>query len=145
MVRACALLLRGYAQNSARTNHCAVRLLHRLARDLRMEALLFQLSLFTLFHRLLNDPGAAAHQVRALPSRPRSPPAPCSPPGTSQPFPSFPFPPQELVALAKFILGKFFALAATNKKAFVELLFWKNPTAIREMTEGYSSLREGEG
>ncbi|KAI6062328.1 Protein timeless-like protein isoform X1 [Aix galericulata] len=113
VVRACALLLRGYAQNSARTNHCAARLLHRLARDLRMEALLFQLSLFTLFHRLLNDPGAAAHQ--------------------------------ELVALAKFILGKFFALAATNKKAFVELLFWKNPTAVREMTEGYSSLREGEG
>lgn len=142
MVRACALLLRGYAQNSARTNHCAVRLLHRLARDLRMEALLFQLSLFTLFHRLLNDPGAAAHQVRALPSRPRSLQPP---PETPQPFPSFPFPPQELVALAKFILGKFFALAATNKKAFVELLFWKNPTAIREMTEGYSSLREGEG
>ncbi|XP_035169227.1 protein timeless homolog, partial [Oxyura jamaicensis] len=113
VVRACALLLRGYAQNSARTNHCAARLLHRLARDLRMEALLFQLSLFTLFHRLLNDPGAAAHQ--------------------------------ELVALAKFILGKFFALAATNKKAFVELLFWKNPTAVREMTEGYSSLHEGEG
>ncbi|XP_040395383.1 protein timeless homolog isoform X1 [Cygnus olor] len=113
VVRACALLLRGYAQNSARTNHCAARLLHRLARDLRMEALLFQLSLFTLFHRLLNDPGAAAHQ--------------------------------ELVALAKFILGKFFALAATNKKAFVELLFWKNPTAVREMTEGYSSLQEGEG
>lgn len=48
------------------------------------------------------------------------------------------------MALAKFILGKFFALAATNKKAFVELLFWKNPTAVREMTEGYSSLREGE-
>ncbi|NWS79073.1 TIM protein, partial [Crotophaga sulcirostris] len=32
-----------------------------------------------------------------------------------------------------------------NKKAFVELLFWKNPTAVREMTEGYSSLQEGEG
>ncbi|XP_009951328.1 PREDICTED: protein timeless homolog, partial [Leptosomus discolor] len=52
---------------------------------------------------------------------------------------------QELVALAKFILGKFFALAATNKKAFVELLFWKSPAAIREMTEGYGSLQEGEG
>lgn len=142
MVRACALLLRGYAQNSARTNHCAARLLHRLARDLRMEALLFQLSLFTLFHRLLNDPGAAAHQVRALPSRPLSP-SPLQPPGTPQPFSSPPL--QELVALAKFILGKFFALAATNKKAFVELLFWKNPTAVREMTEGYSSLQEGEG
>ncbi|NWQ71393.1 TIM protein, partial [Neopipo cinnamomea] len=32
-----------------------------------------------------------------------------------------------------------------NKKAFVELLFWKNPTAICEMTQGYSSLQEGEG
>ncbi|XP_032569410.1 protein timeless homolog isoform X3 [Chiroxiphia lanceolata] len=113
VVRALVLLLRGYARNSPRTNHCAARLLHRLARDLRMEPLLFQLSLFALFHRLLSDPAAGAHQ--------------------------------ELVALAKFILGKFFALAATNKKAFVELLFWKNPTAVYEMTKGYSSLQEGEG
>ncbi|XP_074785618.1 protein timeless homolog isoform X2 [Athene noctua] len=113
VVRALVLLLRGYDRNSPRTNHCAARLLHRLARDLRMEALLFQLSLFALFHRLLSDPAAAAHQ--------------------------------ELVALAKFILGKFFALAATNKKAFVELLFWKNPAAVREMTEGYGSLQEEGG
>ncbi|NXW92540.1 TIM protein, partial [Alopecoenas beccarii] len=32
-----------------------------------------------------------------------------------------------------------------NKKAFVELLFWKSPAAVREMSEGYGSLREGEG
>ncbi|NXM03061.1 TIM protein, partial [Tyrannus savana] len=32
-----------------------------------------------------------------------------------------------------------------NKKAFVELLFWKNPTTVCEMTRGYSSLQEGEG
>ncbi|NXW59136.1 TIM protein, partial [Eurystomus gularis] len=32
-----------------------------------------------------------------------------------------------------------------NKKAFVELLFWKSPAAIREMTEGYGCLQEGEG
>ncbi|XP_071656044.1 protein timeless homolog isoform X2 [Patagioenas fasciata] len=113
VVRALVLLLRGYERNSPRTNHCAARLLHRLARDLRMEALLFQLSLFATFHRLLSDPAAAAHQ--------------------------------ELVALAKFILGKFFALAATNKKAFVELLFWKSPAVVWEMTQGYGSLREGEG
>lgn len=67
MVRALVLLLRGYARNSARTNHCAARLLHRLARDLHMEPLLFQLSLFALFHRLLSDPAAAAHQVRQGP------------------------------------------------------------------------------
>ncbi|XP_061871662.1 protein timeless homolog isoform X2 [Colius striatus] len=113
VVRALVLLLRGYSRNSPRTNHCAARLLHRLARDLRMEGLLFQLSLFSLFHRLLNDPAAAAHQ--------------------------------ELVALAKFILGKFFALAATNKKAFVELLFWKSPAAATEMIKGYSSMQDEEG
>lgn len=71
VVRACTLLLRGYAQNSARTNHCAARLLHRLSRQLRMEALLFQLSLFTLFQRLLSDPGA--HQVRRSPNSPLHP------------------------------------------------------------------------
>ncbi|NWW13944.1 TIM protein, partial [Oreocharis arfaki] len=32
-----------------------------------------------------------------------------------------------------------------NKKAFVELLFWKSPAAACEMTKGYSSLQEGEG
>ncbi|NWI13808.1 TIM protein, partial [Crypturellus soui] len=32
-----------------------------------------------------------------------------------------------------------------NKKAFVELLFWKSPAAVREMAEGYGSLREDEG
>ncbi|NWW69414.1 TIM protein, partial [Ifrita kowaldi] len=32
-----------------------------------------------------------------------------------------------------------------NKKAFVELLFWKSPAAVYEMTKGYSSLQEGEG
>ncbi|NXO46064.1 TIM protein, partial [Locustella ochotensis] len=32
-----------------------------------------------------------------------------------------------------------------NKKAFVELLFWKSPAAVCAMTQGYSSLQEGEG
>lgn len=36
------------------------------------------------------------------------------------------------------MLNRFFALAAHNNKAYVELLFWKNVGAVREMTEGYS-------
>ncbi|NXP69692.1 TIM protein, partial [Ramphastos sulfuratus] len=32
-----------------------------------------------------------------------------------------------------------------NKKAFVELLFWKSPSTAYEMTKGYGSLQEGEG
>lgn len=58
------LLLRSYRQNSAHTNHCLVKMLHRLAHDLKMEALLFQLSLFCLFNRVLSDPAAGAYQVR---------------------------------------------------------------------------------
>ncbi|XP_058163940.1 protein timeless homolog [Dasypus novemcinctus] len=111
VVRAYALLLRSYQRNSAHTNHCAVKMLHRLAHDLGMEALLFQLSLFCLFNRLLSDPAAGAYK--------------------------------ELVTFAKYILGKFFALAAVNQKAFVELLFWKNTAAVREMTDGYGSLDDG--
>ncbi|XP_038607997.1 protein timeless homolog [Tachyglossus aculeatus] len=108
VVRAYTLLLRSYRHNSPHTNHCVVKMLHRLARDLKMDALLFQLSLFCLFHRLLSDPAAPAYQ--------------------------------ELVTFAKYILGRFFTLAAGNSKAFVELLFWKNTSAVREMTEGYGSL-----
>uniref|UniRef100_A0A8C8X896 Timeless circadian regulator n=2 Tax=Panthera leo TaxID=9689 RepID=A0A8C8X896_PANLE len=111
VVRAYVLLLRSYRQNSAHTNHCIVKMLHRLAHDLKMEALLFQLSLFCLFNRLLSDPAAGAYK--------------------------------ELVTFAKYILGKFFALAAVNQKAFVELLFWKNTAVVREMAEGYGSLDGG--
>lgn len=50
---------------------------------------------------------------------------------------------QELVTFAKYILGKFFALAAVNQKAFVELLFWKNTAVVREMTQGYGSVDSG--
>lgn len=48
---------------------------------------------------------------------------------------------QELVTFAKFVLNRFFAVAAKNNKAYVELLFWKNVAAAHEMTEGY--VREG--
>ncbi|GCB84570.1 hypothetical protein scyTo_0025167, partial [Scyliorhinus torazame] len=43
----------------------------------------------------------------------------------------------ELVKFCKYVLSRFFTLAASNNKAYVELLFWKNIATIREMTEGY--------
>lgn len=49
--------------------------------------------------------------------------------------------PKELVTFAKFVLNRFFVLAARNDKAYVELLFWKNVGAVRDMTEGYSKDR----
>ncbi|XP_017271464.1 protein timeless homolog [Kryptolebias marmoratus] len=105
------LLLKSYSKNTAHTNHCIARMLHRLAVDLKMDALIFQLSVFYIFNQILNDPAAAAYK--------------------------------ELVTFAKYVLNRFFSVASQNDKAYVELLFWKNVGAVREMTEGYS--KDGEG
>ncbi|XP_066527256.1 protein timeless homolog [Hoplias malabaricus] len=111
IIRPYLLLLRSYASNTPHTNHCIVKMLHRVAVDLKMDALLFQLSVFYFFNKILSDPAAAAYK--------------------------------ELVTFSKFVVSRFFTLAAHNEKAFVELLFWKNVGAVREMTEGYS--KDGEG
>lgn len=111
IVRPYVLLLRNYTQNTPHTNHCIARMLHRIAVDLKMDALLYQLSVFCLFNKILTDPAAAAYK--------------------------------ELVTFAKFVLSRFFTLAAWNNKAYVELLFWKNVGAVREITEGYS--KDGDG
>ncbi|XP_066440903.1 protein timeless homolog [Eleutherodactylus coqui] len=113
VVKTYVILLKHYRNNSAHTNHCVVKMLHRVAYDLKMEAFLFQLSVFCIFNHVLNDPAASAYK--------------------------------ELVAFSKYIVNKFFALAATNNKAYVELLFWKNTNVIREITEGYRKLGEDEG
>uniref|UniRef100_A0A8C4EF66 Timeless circadian clock n=1 Tax=Dicentrarchus labrax TaxID=13489 RepID=A0A8C4EF66_DICLA len=105
IMRPYLLLLRSYSKNTPHTNHCIARMLHRVAVDLKMDALLFQLSVFNLFNKILSDPAAAAYK--------------------------------ELVTFAKYVLNHFFSLAAQNDKAYVELLFWKNVGAAREMTEGY--------
>ncbi|KAL6111612.1 timeless [Pungitius sinensis] len=110
IVRPYLLLLKSYSKNTPHTNHCIARMLHRLAVDLKMDAQIFQLSVFNLFNKILSDPAAAAYK--------------------------------ELVTFAKFVLNRFFSLAARNNKAYVELLFWKNVGAVREMTEGYGIDRE---
>ncbi|XP_036958172.1 protein timeless homolog [Acanthopagrus latus] len=111
IVRPYLLLLNSYSRNTPHTNHCIARMLHRLAVNLKMDALLYQLSVFNLFNKILSDPAAAAYK--------------------------------ELVTFAKYVLNRFFAVAAKNNKAYIELLFWKNVGAAREMTEGYT--KDGEG
>uniref|UniRef100_A0A6D2YAE5 Timeless circadian clock n=1 Tax=Takifugu rubripes TaxID=31033 RepID=A0A6D2YAE5_TAKRU len=113
IVRPYILLLKSYSKNTPHTNHCIARMLHRLAVNLKMDALLFQLSVFSVFNKILSDPAAAAYT--------------------------------ELVTFAKYLLNRFFALTAQNNKAYIELLFWKNVGAVREMTEGYSNDRSEAG
>lgn len=42
------------------------------------------------------------------------------------------------MTLGKYLVKRFVSLVAQNNKAYVELLFWKNVGAVREMTEGYT-------
>lgn len=110
-IKAYLLLLKHYQDNSAHTNHCIVKMLHRISYDLKMEGLLFQLSVFHLFNHIFSDPAAGIYK--------------------------------ELVTFAKYVVNKFFALASTNSKAFVELLFWKNTAVVVDMAEGYQNTKQG--
>ena len=68
-MKSCVILLADFNRNFSHTNHCAAKLLHRIAFDHHMVALLFQARLFRIFARLLYDPvyqSAAQYQVTTL-------------------------------------------------------------------------------
>lgn len=51
-------LLRSYSTNTTLTNHCVIKILHRIAWDCKMPAMMFQLSVFKTFQMIMNDPRA---------------------------------------------------------------------------------------
>ncbi|KAH1021928.1 hypothetical protein HUJ04_011412, partial [Dendroctonus ponderosae] len=53
IVRACGLALKTFVDNSIHTNHCIVKLLHRIAFDCKMYVMVFQLSIFRSFHEII--------------------------------------------------------------------------------------------
>ncbi|EDO48937.1 predicted protein, partial [Nematostella vectensis] len=55
-------LLGFYRENSAKTNHYLVKMLHRVAVDLKIVPMMFQLSLFVTFNRVLHDPAASQYK-----------------------------------------------------------------------------------
>ncbi|XP_063230357.1 protein timeless homolog isoform X2 [Bacillus rossius redtenbacheri] len=55
VMSACCLLLAQFDRNSAHTNHCAAKMLHRVAFDCKMPAMLFQASLFRTFQRVFES------------------------------------------------------------------------------------------
>ncbi|GJQ77730.1 putative tmeless protein [Trypoxylus dichotomus] len=52
IVRACGLALRNFEKNSVTTNHCIIKLLHRIAWDCKMAAMIFQVSIFRSFQKI---------------------------------------------------------------------------------------------
>ncbi|XP_072020658.1 protein timeless homolog [Amphiura filiformis] len=111
VIRCYVSALQTYRTNKVFTNHCAVKMLHRISFDQGDAPLLYQLSLFRVFQNLLNDPVSKLAQYK------------------------------ELTKFAKFVVGKFFEAATKNKKMFVEILFWKSRQDLYELEEGYGSVR----
>lgn len=52
IIRACGLALRNFDKNSVNTNHCIVKLLHRIAFDCKMYVMVFQVSIFRTFQKI---------------------------------------------------------------------------------------------
>ncbi|XP_066149968.1 protein timeless homolog isoform X2 [Euwallacea fornicatus] len=55
IVKACSLALRNFESNSTHSNHCIVKLLHRIAFDCKMYVMLFQLSIFRSFQKIFQQ------------------------------------------------------------------------------------------
>ncbi|XP_046850780.1 protein timeless homolog [Xenia sp. Carnegie-2017] len=55
-------LLACYEENSYQMNHYIVKMLHRVAVDLKLHAMLFQLSLFMTFKKVFNDPASSKYK-----------------------------------------------------------------------------------
>ncbi|XP_031767070.2 protein timeless homolog isoform X2 [Galleria mellonella] len=56
IVSACVYLLEGYDKNLPHTNHCIVKMLHRIAWDCQRPSMMFQATLFLTFQRILENP-----------------------------------------------------------------------------------------
>ncbi|KAJ0178758.1 hypothetical protein K1T71_005533 [Dendrolimus kikuchii] len=56
VVSACVSLLEGYDKNLPHTNHCIIKMLHRIAWDCKRPTMMFQASLFLILQRLLHNP-----------------------------------------------------------------------------------------
>jgi len=105
------ILFGNYAKNSKETNHHIIKMFHRIAVDCGLPAILFQASIFRAFQQVWKD-------LKSNPS--------------DQSL-------RELAKFAKFILSKFLTVAGSNKKVFMELLFWKTSREATEIFEGYGT------
>eukprot|EP00117_Sycon_ciliatum_P007280 scpid20136/ scgid10456/ Protein timeless homolog len=111
VVRNYSLLLSRYTTNSVTLNHCIVKMMYRIAHDCQLIPLFFQLSVFTCFDRILNDPAAKnKHMV-------------------------------ELYKFSVYIVRKFTECAPSNPVLYAEALFWKDGAAVFELQNGYGSVQ----
>ena len=107
-----AILLSNYDKNADHTNHCLIKMFHRVAFDMKLPALLFHYSILRTFQRIHKD-------YRLNPSHTAV---------------------RELNKFGKFLLQKFFEVASKNPHIWMETCFWKTSRDAYEVVEGYGTL-----
>ncbi|KAK3876876.1 hypothetical protein Pcinc_018372 [Petrolisthes cinctipes] len=107
-------LLETYETNSSQTNHCILKLFHRIAWDCKLPAMFFQASLFVTFQRAMDDSQNSTNNTV-----------------------------REIAKFAKYIIRQFFKVLETNPKVYMELLFWKTNKEAMEIECGYGDVEEG--
>ncbi|XP_066948216.1 protein timeless homolog [Macrobrachium rosenbergii] len=114
VMQAYAQLFQSYSTNSANTNHCILRMFHRIAWDCKLSAMFFQASLFCVFREAMHDDRRSSDESV-----------------------------KEIVKFSKFIVREFFSTSQTNNKVFAELFFWKDNREAVEIVCGYEFSASG--
>ncbi|XP_068209920.1 protein timeless homolog [Palaemon carinicauda] len=114
VMQAYAQLFQQYAKNNANTNHCILRMFHRIAWDCKLPAMFFQASLFCVFREAMHDDRRNTDESV-----------------------------KEIVKFGKFIVREFFKTYETNNKVFAELFFWKDNKEAVEIMCGYEFSASG--
>lgn len=111
ILKAYVLLLADYEKNSVHTNHCVIKMLHRLSVELGFVGMMFQASLFRVFQKIVLSPLAKTERY------------------------------QEITKFATYVIRQFVEVAEKNKKVFMEMLFWKGHREASEIVDGYGSYQ----
>ncbi|VDL64385.1 unnamed protein product [Nippostrongylus brasiliensis] len=114
-------LLNDFATNSVDLNKALVKMLHRVAFDLKMPARLYQLSLFHIFAKV------GAHLVPLSKEEKKK-------------HPLF-----ELYTFGYHLLKFFICFDKVDDRLAPELLFWKGPKECYEIQNGYESKKGKDG
>ncbi|VBB31288.1 unnamed protein product [Acanthocheilonema viteae] len=110
-------LLADFESNTVEVNKAVLKLLHRIAFDLKMAPRLYQLSLFVIFKRLaLRFKDQSIHEIKK-----------------SQYF--------EIYQFGYHLLRRFYGdYQKIGSKLIPELLFWKGPKECHEIANGYGTF-----
>ncbi|XP_040577343.1 protein timeless homolog [Lepeophtheirus salmonis] len=120
-----SVLLSNFKNNSSHTNHCVLKMFHRIAFDHKMSAMLFHISIFESFRRIWREYEECliCEKENGI--------------GVDKTL-------KEIVRFAKYIFKQFTSAAVNNSKIYMELCFWKTVREAIEVIEGYGTQTDTE-